>query len=127
MLVEEHVIMKDGLRRVKEATERRDFRSASLVLKELDMIFRQHIADEEFQILGLLIERLGVEGAAEEIKIFQQHRPIYQLMKRVTELAATPAIELEAVQAELTTLLDRHTAAEERQVFPKATSLRQKS
>lgn len=116
--------MREGLRRAKEAAGRQDFESVSRALKELDPVFRQHIADEESQILGLLIERLGVKGATEEIRVFQQHRPIYQLMKAVTELATMPADELEANQTRLEALFDKHTAAEEARVFPRALSLR---
>jgi hypothetical protein len=101
VLVEEHAVMKDGLRRAKEAARRHDFDAMSRALKELDPVFRQHIADEEAQILRLLIGRFGVKGAADEIKVFQQHRPIYQLMKKVTELAAVPPAELQAEQAKL--------------------------
>lgn len=122
ILVEEHTVMKGGLRRAKEAAGRQDFESVSRTLRELEPVFRQHVANEESQILGLLIECLGVKGAAEEIRIFQQHRPIYQLMKKVTDLAAMPAAELEANQAKLNALFDEHTAAEEQHVFPRAKS-----
>ena len=120
VLVEEHAKMKGGLRRVREATARQDFASASLTLKELESVFRQHIADEESQVLRPLIDRLGVKGASEEIKVFQQHRPIYQLMQKVKELAALSAPELEADQARLASLFDDHTLAEEQRIFPKA-------
>ena len=126
VLVSEHAIMKEGLRRAKEATERRDFDSVSKALKELDPIFRQHIADEESQILRLLISKLGVKGAAEEIRVFQQHRPIYRLMEKVARLANLPTAELEADQTELNALFDEHTAAEELHVFPRVASLQKK-
>jgi hemerythrin-like domain-containing protein len=86
-------------------------------------MFRQHIADEESQVLGLLIQQLGVMGAEEEVKVFRKHRPIYELMKRLEDLAALPASELEANQAKLNSLFDEHTAAEEARVFPRAMSL----
>ncbi len=123
VLVEEHAIMREGLRRAKEAAGRQDFEDLSRALRELDPVFRQHIADEEAQILRFLIEQLGVKGAADEIKVFQQHRPIYQLMKRVTELAAMPAAELQADQVKLKAMFDDHTLAEEQRVFPRALSL----
>jgi hypothetical protein len=123
VLVGEHAIMKEGLRRAKEAADKLDFESLSRALKEVDPVFRQHIVDEESQILRLLIDRLGVKGATEEIQVFQQHRPIYQLMKKVTELAAMPTAELEANQAKLGALFDDHTLAEETRVFPKAISV----
>ena len=122
ILEEEHALMKEGLRRAREAAARRDFDALSLALKELDPVFRQHIADEESQILRLLIDRLGVKGATEEIRVFQQHRPIYQLMQKVTELAAMSTPDL-ATQATLDALFDEHAAAEEMRVFPRATSL----
>lgn len=124
VLVKEHALMRDGLRRAKDAAERRDFESVSLTLKELDPIFRQHIADEEAQILRFLIGQLGVEGADYEIKVFQQHRPIYQLMEAVARLAAMSAAELESNQTKLDALFEEHTRAEEQHVFPKVTSLR---
>jgi hypothetical protein len=99
VLVEEHSTMKEGLRQVKEAAERRDFERVSEVLNRLDPIFRQHIADEEGQILRLLVKDLGVEGAKEEIRVFQQHRPIYSLMQAVSDLASKKVAELANEQA----------------------------
>ena len=122
-LVSEHVLMEEGLVRAREAASRNDYEGVRTELKRLDPVFRQHIADEESQILALLIEKLGAKGAAEEIKVFQQHRPIYQLMRKVDELASMSASELEANQAELKDLFDRHTSAEEGRVFPRARSL----
>ena len=124
VLVEEHGVMRDGLRRAREAFERKDFESVSRTLRELDPVFRQHIADEEAQVLGLLIARLGAKGAEEEIRVFQQHRPIYQLMKKLIEFAAMPTAELGADQAKLEALFEDHTLAEEQRVFPKAKRVR---
>ncbi|MDG7009362.1 MAG: hypothetical protein JRN16_02335 [Nitrososphaerota archaeon] len=122
-LVGEHALMGEGLVRAREAASRNDYGAARTELEKLDPVFRQHIADEESQILGLLIEKLGAKGAAEEIKVFRQHGPIYQLMKKVDGLASMSASELEANQAELKDLFDRHTRAEEGRVFPRARSL----
>ena len=123
MLVGEHALMGEGLVRAREAASRNNYEAVRTELKKLDPVFRQHIADEESQILGLLIEKLGAKGAAKEIKVFQQHRPIYQLMKKVNELASMSASELEANQAELKDLFDRHTRAEEERVFSRVRSL----
>jgi hemerythrin HHE cation binding domain-containing protein len=120
VLVEEHGLMKEGLGRLRESAERHDYHGAAAALKELDTIFRQHIADEESQILRLLIHELGVKGAEEEIRVFQQHRPIHQLMETVAELASKSAIELEKEQAKLSSLFLEHTALEEGRVFPHA-------
>ena len=122
VLLNEHRLMKDGLVRAKTAADRRDFAAVIRELRELEPVFRQHIADEESQILRLLIHELGVKGAEEEIKVFQQHRPIHQLMQTVAELASKSPAELEASQAKLEALFDDHTAAEEKRVFPKALS-----
>ncbi|MDG6910009.1 MAG: hemerythrin domain-containing protein [Nitrososphaerota archaeon] len=123
VLVKEHSVMQDGLEKAKQAAARRDFAGVAEELKKLDPIFRQHIADEESTILALLMRLLGKEGSAEEIRIFQQHRPIYQLMKTVGELAARSAVELEASQDELKRLFEQHAGAEESRVFPRASSL----
>ena len=120
VLVEEHGSMKEGLRRAKEATDSNDFESVSRTMKQLDPLFRQHIADEEAQILRLLIGELGMKGAEEEIKIFQQHRPIYGMMQTVAKLAYKNPSDLEAEQVTLNTLFENHTYAEEHLVFPKA-------
>lgn len=122
VLIEEHEAMREGLRRAKAAADRRDFRAVIYELKELDPVFRQHIADEESQVLRLLIQELGVKEAEDDIKVFQQHRPIYRLMQMVSELASKSPSELEADQAELSAIFDEHTAAEEGRVFPKAIS-----
>jgi len=122
VLVEEHALMRDGLLKAKEAAAQNDYEGVQKELVRLDPVFRQHIADEESTILRILIKGLGVKGAAAEVKVFQQHRPIYQLMKKVTDLASMPAAELETNQTELNDLFDKHTAAEEDQVFPRAKS-----
>jgi hypothetical protein len=120
VLVKEHTVMKEGLRRMKEAADRKDFKDVSKALKQLDPVFRQHVADEEAQILRLLVGELGRKGADEEIRVFQQHRPIYRLMQTIAELAPKKAADLEAEQAKLGELFDDHTRAEEQRVFPKA-------
>jgi hypothetical protein len=124
VLIEEHEIMRNGLRRAKEARDRGDFEGVRRTFKELDPVFRQHIADEEAQILGLLIADLGVKGAEAEILVFRQHKPIYQLMKKISDLASKSPEELEKNQADLERLFDDHTLAEEERVFPKAASVR---
>ncbi len=123
-LVGEHVAMKEGLRRAREAARRRDFDGVSRALRAVDPLFRQHIADEESQILGLLIAKLGVKGAEAEILVFRQHRPIHGLMEKVKELASKSASELEGSQGELDKLFEAHTPAEEATVFPRVLSVR---
>ncbi len=122
-LVEEHATMKEGISKAREAAEKRDFGALPRILRGLDPLFRQHIVDEESTILRLLIGELGVKGAEEEIKVFQQHRPIYQLMQKISEFASMSAAELQAGQEELRDLFEKHAFAEERIVFPKAESL----
>ena len=122
VLVKEHEQMKEGLRRAKVAADRHDLEAVVRTLKEIEPVFRQHIADEESQILRLLIQELGVEGAEDEIKVFRQHRPIHQLMQTVAELASKSPGELGADQAKLDALFEEHTVAEEGRVFPRAVS-----
>ena len=123
LLVREHKEIRDGLLRGREAAARGDFASVKSILGELDSLFRQHIVDEESQILGLLVRKLGVKGAEREIAVFRQHRPIYGLLQRVSELASESAVELEGKEDELEALFNRHALAEESEVFPKAVSL----
>ena len=123
VLVDEHRAMRDILGRARESARHRDFAEAGRLLREVDPLFRQHIADEESQILGLLVRTLGVKGAEREISVFRQHRPIYALMQAVSELAAASAKELESKEAELDALFREHTLAEESGAFPKAASL----
>ena len=61
-LVGEHALMGEGLVRAREAASRNDYEAVRTELKKLDPVFRQHIADEESQILGLLIGKLGARG-----------------------------------------------------------------
>jgi hypothetical protein len=122
-LVEEHGVMRAGLRRSREAMSRNDYQAVKDELQKVDPIFRQHIADEESRVLRFLIQALGVKGAENEIKVFQQHRPIYDLMTRVGELAAMPSGELQKSQDELQALSELHTEVEETEVFPKTAAL----
>lgn len=120
VLAAEHKSMWEGLARVKTAATGGDFEKVADELKGLDPIFRQHIADEESQILRLLIGELGVEGAKEEIRVFQQHRPIHRLMQAMGELASKSPSELADEQIRLNALFREHTELEEGRVFPRA-------
>jgi hemerythrin-like domain-containing protein len=126
-LVKEHTTMREQLQRTKQAAERKDFKDASRSLRQLDGMFRQHIADEESQILRLLVDELGVKGAEQEIRVFQQHRPIYRLMQDVSELATKEAADLSLEDVRLIKLFDEHVSAEEGSVFPRAVSCRELS
>ncbi len=123
VLVAEHGKMKNGFAEVREAVSRKDYFTASKILRDLDLLFRQHIADEEAQVLRLLIDAYGVEGAQDAIKVFQQHRPIYDLMEKVKKLAVLPVEELVSNQDQLTRLFQEHAFAEENSVFPSAVSV----
>lgn len=122
VLIAEHARMKSDLAEVAQAVSRRDFSSASRILSGLDSLFRQHIADEEAQVLRLLIDVYGVKGAEDAIMVFRQHRPIYDLMENVKKLASLSPEELASSEERLRLLLDDHTLAEETRVFPRAVS-----
>jgi len=120
VLVAEHAEMKKGLAQVRQAISNKDFASASRVLGELDRLFRQHIADEEAQVLRILLDAYGVDGSNEAIIVFRQHRPIYDLMEKIKKLAALPIEGLASSEDVLRQLFEEHTLAEESRVFPKA-------
>jgi hemerythrin-like domain-containing protein len=122
VLIAEHAEMKRDLADVRQAARKRDFSSASKILVELDRLFKQHIADEEAQVLRILIEVYGVEGADDAIKVFRQHRPIYDLMEEVKRLASLSTEELASNEDRLRQLFEEHTLAEESRVFPRAKS-----
>jgi hemerythrin-like domain-containing protein len=122
VLVAEHAKMKGGLAEVEQAGSKKDFASASRILRGLDALFKQHIADEEASVLRLLIEAYGVEGAEDAIIVFRQHRPIYDLMEEVKKLASLSTEELASSQDRLRILFYEHTLAEESRVFPRAIS-----
>ena len=122
VLIAEHAEIRKELVHLKRSVESREFSSAAEILGGLDRLFRQHIADEEAQVLRLLIEAYGVKGADEAIVIFRQHRPIYQLMEEVKKLALLSPKELALNEASLRNMLEGHTQAEENRVFPKALS-----
>ena len=122
VLVAEHAKMKNDLAEVGRAVSKKDFASASRTLQGLDILFRQHIADEEAQVLRILIDAYGVKGAEDAITVFRQHRPIYDLMEEVKKLASLSTGELASDETRLLSLLEAHTLAEESRVFPKAVS-----
>ena len=120
LLTAEHVQIKNGLAQLRIAVSTRDFAKASALLQELDRVFRQHIADEEAQVLRVLIAAYGVQGAEDEIRVFRQHRPIYALMEKVKGLASLRPEELASDQTKLAELFEEHASAEENRVFPRA-------
>ena len=123
VLVKEHVKMREGIRRTRTAAGQKDFEEVHRALNDVVLVFRQHVVDEEAQILGLLVAKLGVNGAEAELAVFRQHRPIYLVMQRLGELAERSPAELEADQAMLERLFEEHAALEESRVFPKAVAL----
>ena len=122
VLIAEHAEMKRDLTEIKQAVSKRDFLSASRALQELDRLFKQHIADEEAQVLRVLIDAYGVKGANDAITVFRQHRPIYNLVEKVKRFASLSSEELASDEDRLRQLLEEHTLAEEGRVFPRAIS-----
>ena len=122
VLIAEHAEIREKLANLEKSVESREFPSAAEILRELDSLFRQHIADEEAQVLRMLIDAYGVRGADEAITVFRQHRPIYRLMEEVKKLASLSPEELVTNEAKLKSMLEEHTQAEEARVFPKALS-----
>lgn len=119
--------MKEKLAEIKQSASRRDFSSTAEILGQLDRLFRQHIADEEAQVLRVLIGAYGVIGADEAIRVFRQHRPIYQLMEEVKKFASLSPEELASDETKLKSMLEEHTMAEENRIFPKAISTHRES
>ena len=119
-LVAEHRTIKSGLSTVGNAVEAGDFELAKRTLSEVDSLFRQHIADEEGQILRLLLDSQGREASEDAIRVFRQHRPIYELMRSVSFLASLQPDDLSRNQDDLRQLLETHTLAEEGWIFPRA-------
>jgi len=122
LLVSEHAKMKEGVSSARARILVKDFEGAKTALAEVAATFRQHIADEEGQILRLLIEAYGKEGAEEAIRVFRQHRPIYALMQAVEGFSQLKAEELSIREAQLVELLGEHAFTEEKMVFPDALS-----
>jgi len=126
-LVLEHGKMKKGLAEVRAATLAKDFLKVAKILREVDAVFRQHIADEEGQVLRLLVGVYGAKGSEEAVAVFRQHRPIYQLMESLGRFATLTPDELASNGERLVALLDEHTNAEETRIFPWAISTRTKT
>ena len=122
VLVMEHAEIVKELAYLEKSVDERAYPSAATALQRLDRLFRQHIADEEAQVLRLLIEVYGVKGADDAIEVFRQHRPIYKLMTKVRELASLSPEELTANEARLRSMLEDHARTEEASVFPMALS-----
>ncbi len=120
LLVTEHSKMRSLIARIEGSLDKRDYEGSLEALKELDGLFKQHIADEEAQILSLLIQTYGVKGAQTAITIFRQHRPIYQLMQVVQEYARSSPTRLASDAPSLREALKTHADAEEALVFPEA-------
>jgi hypothetical protein len=120
VLVSEHAKMKDGLSRARGEILEGNFAGASEALAEVDSMFKQHIADEEGQILRLLFDVYGKKGAGDAIEVFRQHRPIYAMMKAVEGLSLLSPEELSTRGEELSKLLSEHAFAEESRVFQRA-------
>jgi len=122
VLISEHEEIERKLTELKKSIETKDFTYAATILKDLDQLFRQHITDEEAQVLRILIEAYGVKGAASAIAVFRQHRPIYRLIQEVGRLTSLPPERLATNVTKLRALLVEHTQAEETHIFPNALS-----
>ena len=124
VLVAEHAEMKAGLENLRGVLESKDYATAKTVLAGLKIIFTQHIADEEAQVLKVLIEAYGVKGAEEAILVFRQHRPMYTLIEAFERFVTLTPVELESKEKELNELFGQHTRSEEARIFPWALSTR---
>ncbi len=123
LLVSEHNQIKEELVKLRSVLASENFAEAGQILAGLKGVFREHIADEEAQVLRLLIDAYGVEGAEDAIVVFRQHRPIYRLMEAAERFSSMSEEEVEANRTKLKDLLDEHTKAEEDKVFPWAVSV----
>ena len=122
VLVSEHAQMTAGLQTLRAALETKDYDAARSALSELKEVFARHIADEEGQVLRILIDAYGVKGADDAIEVFRQHRPIYNLMKAIEQFSSLSPEEFRSKEAELKELFAKHTTAEESHIFPWALS-----
>lgn len=118
VLITEHIQIKSGLEALRNKLAAKDFASAKDVLSEVKGVFSRHIADEEAQVLRILIDAYGVKGANEAIEVFRQHRPIHDLMETIEHFSDLSALELESKEVELRSLLDKHTKIEESRIYP---------
>jgi hypothetical protein len=127
VLVSEHAKIVGGLARARDDILAGDPVGARKELTEVVCTFKQHIADEEGQILSLLLDAYGKEGSEDAVRVFQQHRPIYALLRAVDAFSQLPTEKLSTSGAELARLLDDHTRAEEERVFPRALEARRRA
>ena len=90
------------------------------LLDGLDRSLRQHIVDEEAQVLKRLISARGRDGADSDIKTMQQHRRIHRQIQAVQERLPSWSDPDVSVYVELDRLVRDHLKKEEQEVFPRA-------
>ena len=90
------------------------------LLDGLDRSLRQHIVDEEAQVLKRLISARGRDGADSDIKTMQQHRRIHRQIQAVQERLPSWSDPDVSVYVELDRLVRDHLKKEELDVYPRA-------
>lgn len=117
-LVSEHGEVKNLLRDLSVLIAENRFSEVGDRLKDFRSYLDQHVIDEEASVLKTLLDAYGREGSARAIVVFQEHREIHQLIKKLQEVVMLSRDEPAKVRDALDSLMTRHFEAEESWIFP---------
>lgn len=117
-LMNEHDEIKNLLNELSILLFENKFLTVAKRLEELKLIIDQHIIDEEAKILKFLLNTVSKEESSQAIAVFQQHREIHQLLKKLRENAQLLREESTIIRGELENIMMMHFEAEEHRIFP---------
>lgn len=117
-LMNEHDVVRNLLKELSTLLFENKYLTVANKLEDLNSIINQHIIDEEGKILGFLLDKFGKEKSSQAISIFQQHREIHQLVKKLQEHVLLSREGSARIRDELENIMMRHFVAEESRIFP---------
>lgn len=123
MLITEHEAMRETLLKIAILLNDGKFEEAYVLEKELESILRQHILDEDSQLLKFIIEVKGRQDAGDSIRVFQEHRRIMKLLAELEDWRRESFQELKGNFDEFSHTLKAHMRSEESLVMPEVLKL----
>jgi hemerythrin-like domain-containing protein len=117
-LVKEHGEVRTMLKDLSALMSDNKFLIAVDRIKPLKPNIDQHVIDEEAKVLKILLDAYGREKSARAIAVFQEHREIHQLIRKLQESIYLSSDKSREVMDALEDLTERHFEAEESWVFP---------
>lgn len=128
ILMDEHEKSKYRLSEFEKLLKTGNYEAARELINHLKTNYEQHIIDEEAVLLRDAVKFLGRENCKDIIEIFQQHRPIMDMVQRIIDSVNDLQLRrMEDLLQDLRKILEIHYSREEVEVFPRILKLHEEN